>query len=240
MLIDVQGCSVSGDRLFNQDNMYIHHTVGTEYCEKRLEFPYREPICLAVADGVGGASCGDEAALLTLENVAKWHSSLDLKDEDILPLIYDAFDIFNNDIVNFADEIYADTGTTLTLLLLWKDKFFLANVGDSPAFWIKNKKLATISERQGKDNVLYSFLGNRELEGSQMVHITKGTYKGGDAFFLCSDGITNTLNKRQLIGLLARKNVSIDKIINKTVKNEPKDNCTGILVQIRDNNVDIS
>ena len=239
MVIEVQGLSVAGGRLLNQDNMYINHTIGTELCVKRLGFPYKEPLCFAVADGVGGASSGDEAALLALKSLDKWHSELNLNNADIPSVIKDAFDVFNEEIVNFADEIYADTGTTLTLLLLWKDNFYLANVGDSPAIWVRKKKLATISERQGEDNMLYSFLGNREADGSQMVHITKGQYKDGDTFFLCSDGITNTLETKQLLGQLCKRKTSIEKIIDKTVKNGPQDNCTGILIQIHEQNGDI-
>lgn len=219
--------------------MYFNHIITNDYHEESYS---GDLVCFAVADGVGGASYGDKASLSALQALDEWQSSLNITDEDICNVIIKAFDGFNNKVIELSDEIYAETGTTLTLLVFYKDSFYLANVGDSPAFRVRDKNIIPIYERQGENNMLHAYLGNRNESGSSMVSITKGSCQDGDLFFICTDGVVNALKEKQLNRLLRKKNINIEKIINKVKKNIPQDNCSGILFTIvdeRSHNVDL-
>ena len=228
MLFDAQGQSIYGNRIINQDNMYANGEISCETLKNRC-IQQDELLCFAVADGVGGASKGEEASRLALEEVRRWQE--EGIAADICESIQAAFDRFNQAIVKFSAANYIQAATTLTLLAFQNNKFYLANVGDSPAFLVREKQLLQLSERQGEGNRLIMFLGNEEAEGSEMVHISKGTVFPGDRFFICTDGITNALSEEQLRRQLLKRNASIKKIIAKTINNMPADNCTGILIK---------
>ena len=224
-MIKAIGQSIIGGRLFNEDHMYINHIITNTFYEESYD---NDLLCFAIADGVGGSAEGDKASLIVLESVEKWFSNYDPLNES--EELKEAFDIFNESVINFSDEIYMETGTTLTLLLISNGKFFLANVGDSPAFRIRKRDIISIYNSHGKDNFLFSYMGNREKLGNEMVDITTGTCKKGDRFFLCSDGILNALGEKSLNKLLKKRNITIETIFNK-LKN-PKDNCSGILIEV--------
>ena len=220
------GKSIIGNRLFNEDHMYINHNITNTSYEDMYDND--EILCFAIADGVGGSSQGDKASYTVLESVEEWFSNYDPLNE--IEELQNAFDYFNESVVNFSDEIYEETGTTLTLLLISQGKFYLANIGDSPAFRVRGKEIISIYNRHGEDNFLYSYVGNREKAGNEMVDITTGTCEKGDRFFLCSDGILNDLGEKSLDKLLKKRSITIDKIFKK-LKN-PKDNCSGILIEV--------
>ena len=225
-MIHAEGKSIIGGRLFNEDHIYLNHIITNTSHEDIYD---NDLLCFAIADGVGGASKGDRASYIALESVDEWFSNYDPLNES--EELRTAFDSFNESVVNFSDEIYEETGTTLTLLLISQGKFYLANIGDSPAFRIRERTIIPIYNRHGQDNVLYSYVGNREKPGSEMVDITTGTCEKGDRFFLCSDGILNDLGEKSLNKLLKKRNITIDKIFKK-IKN-PKDNCSGILIEVK-------
>lgn len=230
--ITAQGKSICGSRLQNQDNMYINHVISNDFHEGHFQLTDDSILCFAVADGVGGASHGEKASQAALESIEQWQSECDPTDKDIEFEIRNAFNIANKRVIELSDELYTETGTTLTMLLFYKDKYYIANIGDSPAFLMRHKRMTPLHQRQGVKNILYAFVGNREMEGDEMVHITSGTYQKGDIFFLCSDGISNTLTSTKLYWLLFKKSITIDKILQKTEENNPSDNSTGLIVKI--------
>lgn len=226
-MIYAEGKSIIGGRLFNEDHMYLNRIITNTFYEDIYDND--DLLCFAIADGVGGSSQGDKASYTVLQSVENWFSNYDPLNES--EELKSAFDSFNESVVSFSDEIYEETGTTLTLLLISQGKFYLANIGDSPAYRIRGREIIPIYSRQGQDNFLYAYVGNREKSGSEMVDITTGTCEKGDRFFLCSDGISNDLGEKSLNKLLKKRNITIDKIFKK-LKN-PKDNCSGILIEVK-------
>ena len=224
-MIYAVGKSIIGNRLFNEDHIYLNHVITNTFYEDIYD---NDLLCFAVADGVGGSAQGDKASNIVLQSVEEWFSNYDPLNES--EELQSAFDSFNESVVNFSDEIYEETGTTLTLLLISHGKFYLANVGDSPAFRIRGREIIPIYNRHGQDNFLYSYMG-REKSGNEMVDITTGTCESGDRFFLCSDGILNDLGENSLYKFLKKKNITIDKIFKKL--KSPKDNCSGILIEVK-------
>jgi len=115
------------------------------------------------------------------------------------------------------DKDMKNMGTTV-VMAIWRKtgEVFIAGVGDSRAYLIRNKKAQqltvdhslaqalvearTITPAEAKDhrfrNVLWKYLGSKEVgEGPE---VTVVQVQAGDRFLLCSDGLTGVVPDEQL------------------------------------------
>lgn len=239
-----------GSRKINQDNLIVD---GQFYFEGR-DFTKSGLICsqpdeihlVAVCDGVGGASFGELASRAAVQ--ALNHFLRQYRNSEILPerLIPELLDQMNEKIISLSKKI-GQTGTTLSLLLWKGNQYYAVNVGDSPIFLLRKRKLqqisvshtlATTKEMAGIEiymqdrHTLVNYLGRKAIAGSQMMAYSHGYIEKGDTYLLCSDGISNKIDKDTLKRLL-RKNEkaamqSFERIINRCTDN---DNCTAIVLK---------
>lgn len=168
---------------------------------------------LAVADGMGGHSCGEVASSIVIgylgHHFQETFCNMD-KDQAIL-WINDTVKEANNMIFKYVSEnpISKGMGTTLVMAVLTDTYLLFANIGDSSGFLIKKGKLHKITydhtlvnllvsageltEEEAKNhprkNVLMKALGaNLEVETDIFDCDTNI-----DGIMLCSDGLTNML-----------------------------------------------
>ena len=115
------------------------------------------------------------------------------------------------------DKDMKNMGTTV-VMALWRkgNELFIAGVGDSRGYLIRNKKIQqltvdhslaqalveakTISAAEAKDhrfrNVLWKYLGSKEVgEGPE---VTVVQIQPGDRFLLCTDGLSGVVPDDQL------------------------------------------
>src|SRR5512134_89908 len=113
----------------------------------------------AVADGVGGSEAGEVASRIAVDTIAGIMPDL-LGDADRTPPVESraddvpelaafrhAFLLANRNIIEEAGKNPARTGmgTTLTALLLARKRAFLAHIGDSRAYRLRNGTLAQLT-----------------------------------------------------------------------------------------------
>ncbi|MGJ0512731.1 PP2C family protein-serine/threonine phosphatase [Methylocystis sp.] len=168
-----------------------------------------------VADGMGGNAAGEVASALALEVVRRVYYSLDKIPSEALRA---AFDAANRAIFDYAAKHpdCAGMGTTCTALGVRDSLLWLAHVGDSRAYLMRDGRLTQLSDDQtlhaqlvrdgvmspedaGKgagSNVILQALGTRlDVEPT----IWEGLpLRQGDIVVLCSDGLTNLVSDARI------------------------------------------
>ncbi|MBE5853052.1 MAG: serine/threonine-protein phosphatase [Lachnospiraceae bacterium] len=89
-------------------------------------------------------------------------------------------------------------GTTMTLVLVIKRRFFLFHVGDSRAYIVGKKGRCITKDDIYKHNVLSKCIGSFPWRG---VCIEKGKLKKGQGILVCSDGIYKAFLEEELLAV---------------------------------------
>ena len=161
-----------------------------------------ETALFIVADGLGGHSAGEVASSMTVEHVSNGKPK---NIDDLLLLISEA----NTKVHNEAKSVGNDMATTISSLILpEKNQVYIAHVGDSRIYLIRDNEIYCITEDHTP--VMESLReGLLTLEQSKrhplrhMLSRTIGTHPeveidainidilSGDIFVLCTDGLSN-------------------------------------------------
>jgi PPM family protein phosphatase len=175
-----------------------------------------------VADGMGGHAAGEVASGLAADTVRRLYYDL---DGPIPQVLAHAFAAAHHAIVDYAKSHpeCKGMGTTCTVLAFHGDAAWLAHIGDSRAYLLRNRALTQLSEDQTLVAKLVSegTLTQEEAAHSPMHNVilqalgtsanfqpmigTKGLpLQIGDIFILCSDGVSNLVPDVQLAELASR------------------------------------
>lgn len=218
-----------------------------------------------VADGMGGHAAGEVASREAVEalrdNVLakknELQSFLETPNNDTAELVRKnielavraaGYQVFG---MTEIDPDHKGMGTTLSLLLLTPTAAFIAHVGDSRIYMIRegNYRLATHDHtfvaamvKQGKmteeeaqrsrySNVLLRAVGPHDYV---QVDTRILRHKVDDTFLLCSDGLHGYLQDGELTNYVDIRDLpgSMDRLIQMALDRGGKDNITGILVRV--------
>ena len=208
-----------------------------------------------VADGMGGAAAGEIASAMAIEVVLRELTDV-LKPAD--PPSHEVFAwslkratvAANAQIHAFAMEHpeFRGMGTTATVAAVLGSTIFLAQVGDSRAYLVRNgvgrqitkdqslmQKLieageiteeeAEYSERR---NIILQALGP---EASVKVDLTHQQLRRGDVLVLCSDGLSGQVRADEITGIVAQEPdlvAACKRMIDRANENGGPDNITVI------------
>ena len=188
---------------------------------------------MAVADGMGGHSCGEVASSLVIKYLSHQftESFYNLDKDKAIEFINDSIIEVNSMIFKYQIEHPESKGmgTTWVMAILTKDYLLMANIGDSSGFIIKDGKLHKItydhtlvnllvsagelSEEEAKNhprkNVLMKALGANDPIEADIFDCDMNI----DGVFLCSDGVTNMLEIEQIEKVLNEELEIEDKIV---------------------------
>lgn len=203
-----------------------------------------------VADGMGGHNAGEVASKMAVEGIIKYISE-NINEKNYNDILKEAIINSNSEIYNFArtNEKLNGMGTTVTACFIVNDKVFIANVGDSSCFLIRGKKinkitkdhslvqelldLGTISEEEAfnhpKKNIITRAVGTSE---KVLIDIFEIDILKSDIVMLCSDGLTNEVQKSQVVDILDNSNSlndACEKLILEAKNNGGRDNITVLL-----------
>lgn len=189
-----------------------------------------DPYAVAVmADGMGGLGFGAEASEIALTMVKQWmdetmpavfagEQPMNRLERMLEPL----FDRINQRLRDIGKERGGKLGTTLTVLVLYKESYLIHHIGDCRIYYLKRKgriRLLTVDQtwvseqvRHGKlspsaaakhpkRSVLMHCLG---LQDKAMAFRKKGFYDPFSLFMLCSDGLYHRFRADQLESFLLR------------------------------------
>jgi len=185
--------------------------------------PFPELTVAIVADGMGGQAAGEEAskqAVSVIPRELRKNLANAAKADDVKAVIRKSIVQANEEIMAMGalDRDKKNMGTTV-VLAVWRkaSELFLAGVGDSRAYLIRNKKISqltvdhslaealvqagTISRDEAREhkfkNVLWKYLGTREVgEGPD---VACETIHAGDRFVLCTDGLHGVVKDDKLL-----------------------------------------
>lgn len=195
---------------------------------------------LAVYDGMGGENCGEVAALMAASGTEKYCGN----SSDSVMILNDLCSSLNNEIFNFADSNSLGCVGTTAALLLFSDKIYACNLGDSRIYKISNNLIDQISMDHSMPSPhrrkapLTQFLGLPEDEIQLSPFITQGEYGAGDKYLICSDGITDLIEENEILKIVSENNsieVATDTLVSLAIQRGGIDNITIILCDISNN-----
>jgi protein phosphatase len=208
------------------------------------------PPLFAVADGMGGAKAGEVASAVAVEAVEGATESGESAETELANIVRQA----NRRIYDLAvaDESRRGMGTTLTLAKVHGDEVSLAHVGDSRAYLLRGGELEQLTrdhslvaelERSGQitpeaaEHHPQRSIITRALGPEPDVEVDTYTLAGrdGDAFLICSDGLTSMISDDEVASIL-RSAGSLDEAADELVRaanqSGGKDNITVILFRL--------
>ena len=185
-----------------------------------------------VADGIGGHQAGEIASKLAVSTIAQSlsHNKNSLLDEGTEPknasvhisnIIPEAIQKANGNIYKLANTSLhlKGMGTTVVLALRYKDKIYIAHIGDSRALLVRHNRIIQLTQdhslvgdlvRKGEisteeaqkhylRHVITRSLGTKEVVNAD---ITSVPMQKGDYFLLCTDGLTDMVREEDIKGIV--------------------------------------
>ena len=207
----------------------------------------------AVFDGVstgGNGKKSSEMAAQYLKSILKnsndgfndsFLSSIDTSIKELKHNIYEAF----------SNQEQAKWGTTMAMLIIYRNQCVVYNAGDSRVYrftdssliqlshdhTIENykrqlgflKKDPYISEKDG--SILYQYLGKDD--SLEYYKYGPFTFESNDCFLICSDGISGSLKRKDLMTLFkSDQNQTVLSFADVALKSGATDDQTGILITV--------
>ncbi len=185
--------------------------------------PFPDMTVSIVADGMGGQAAGEIASKRAIEVVPRElrkNAPQAGNADQVKAVVRKAIVQANEEIMAMGalDRDLRNMGTTI-VSAIWRkgNEMFIAGVGDSRAYLIRDNKIEqltidhslaqalvenkTISAAEAREhrfrNVLWKYLGTKEVgEGPEVKAIPICT---GDRFLLCTDGLSGVVSDEQLL-----------------------------------------
>lgn len=175
-----------------------------------------------VCDGMGGANGGKTASTIAVKVILNYVLTSD-EQASLQVVLSKAISEANRTIISYAQNNPELTGmgTTVTALLLNDDNAYIAHVGDSRIYQLRNGKRIfrtfdhsmvfelvknkVITEEQARlssqSNIITRALGiNKDV----IVDTRELSYRKNDCFILCSDGFHSAMNEKDFIGMMGK------------------------------------
>jgi len=237
-------------RKLNEDNILLANDLGL----------------YVIADGMGGHKAGEVASRMAVETMADYWDKLKNHNPPSFfePITSDISEnakhlvnsiTLSNIIVHEAQKKpeYHRMGTTVSALIIEKNRIWAGNVGDSPVFLFDHGRLILVSEEHSVEaekqklgrgdslsstspflkNILTRVLGLNEKVN---VYITPIRPEKGDIILMCSDGLTNFISVPSIKSILSDPSLSleekVDLLINGAIEGGGGDNISVILVEV--------
>jgi serine/threonine protein phosphatase PrpC/DNA invertase Pin-like site-specific DNA recombinase len=210
----------------------------------------------AIADGMGGSVAGEIAAQMAVDLVRD-----SLRDPGTMwperdsgpALLAAAIERANRAIYNAAQgtPVWRGMGTTIAAVLVHGHRIALAHVGDSRIYRLRDGRLSQLTE----DHSLFNFLVGmgradpehpeefahhnvilRALGAEPLVEVDARLVDAapGDAFLLCSDGVSGMVPPRELASILVahtRPSEAVERIVARANELGGPDNITAVVLR---------
>jgi protein phosphatase len=227
---------------------------------------FREGALLSVADGLGGHIGGEIASRLAVSMVKDvlFESApapsadfdvIDERDAGPLPLLRSAMEKANESIFRTnKDNVVKGRpmGTTLLTALVTPGKVYIANVGDSRCYHIRDGEIIARTEDHSwvDEQVKQGLMSKAEAESDRRKNIVTrcvgthpdisvDTYRWhvvpGDLLLLCSDGLVNMAKDQEILEVINAQGTAADtaqRLVKMANENGGKDNITVIVANI--------
>ncbi len=216
----------------------------------------RECVIAVLCDGMGGEKAGniasDLAAKTYVSELKEKILSNTSRKPDIKAMMEYACDAANHMVYSYScfDTDYTGMGTTLVSAVIYGERVWILNVGDSRCYKLTRKRITQVTKDHSlvqdmvdrgeispeqarwhpRRNVITRALGVNELVPCD---IFTPKLQRGEMLMLCSDGLTNTLEDQEIFAAY-RKNpdpLSLSRsLMDEALKREARDNVTIVVV----------
>jgi serine/threonine protein phosphatase PrpC len=213
-------------------------------------------VLLAVSDGMGGHQAGEVASALVLDSLRAALASND--GESIEKQIEEAVKRANADVVHAArTENKHGMGATLTAVFISAKTAYVAEVGDSRAYLLRNGRLRQITKDQSlvqllvdsgvmssedakvapQKNIILQAMGR---ENDVRVAIGKLHLRRNDRILLCCDGVSNAISDDELRRVVSEHEPddACGMLIDLANERGGEDNLTVIIAQVNGSGVE--
>lgn len=256
MSCQITACCLSNRgrvRSQNEDNLYFNGFLMPlekmdEGCRLSARLNTKQPVCLAVFDGMGGESCGEKASFAAVSEFRALMEGLDAQTR--IPAFFtQAARKMNRTVCALArEERVSVAGTTVTALCLCGEELYVMNLGDSPAYRLQKGRLrklitehtdASVLSQCGivcKKSALTQYLGVPESEMKLQPALVHGRLQAGDRYLICSDGLTDMVPERRIAEILGRSSRTVEEqaalLMEEALSAGGRDNVTIILAYV--------
>lgn len=205
-----------------------------------------------VADGLGGASCGEVASEIAKTRVQEYLRQTD-ESASVEERMRDAIRDANRAVWSEAKQRRECEGMGSTIVAaIWKlPDVWIANVGDSRAYLHRDGSLLQLSYDQNLGNELRKALGYSEEQVSKFAHrnvltmaigsseevlicVKQETLHPGDQLLLCSDGLSGPVPHETINELLSTRGdgpALVQTLIDRALDAGGPDNVTVVLLR---------
>jgi protein phosphatase len=267
MLIDYAAITHPGKIRKNNEDAYLLSVLDGE--EPIINGPTQtlkvgdSGLLVAVADGMGGAAAGEVAsreglAAVSLFLFGHWGRLSPGKDQEValLRALEIAVERASDAVLRYSDDdrTARGMGSTLTAAVVWNGCAYVAQVGDSRAYLLRQGILHQITEDQTlvNDLVAQGTLTREQARihpqrnmitqalGSPMplrVVLSRLRLRRGDRLLCCSDGLHGEVADAQIQELLNQDlspSRSLELLVEEALASGGRDNITGVLLTLND------
>jgi len=208
-----------------------------------------------VADGMGGHAAGEVASQIAAATMTEVVGPVNDSGEEFEEVLRAAAEAANSRIYETQREKpeLAGMGSTLTALTFRDNLYYIAQVGDSRAYLLREGQLEQLtrdhslvwhlfesgilrkeelSSHPQKNLITRSIGPHAQIE----VDIERGDARPGDVYLLCSDGLTDVLSDDDICEILSGVKKSpqeiCDLLVDRANQNGGPDNVTAVVVRL--------
>jgi serine/threonine protein phosphatase PrpC len=260
--------TVGNYREHNEDNFYLPTLAGkamgggTGSRDACLEVPGDDGSqnLFIVADGMGGQLAGEKASQMAVDIIPREVSRRigvgDNDDQKIQRAIREAVAAANQEILGLSvvQTEFNNMGTTVVLTLFRGDRVFIAGIGDSRAYRIRDGQIEQLTKDHSLaqalleagtitaeelpnhkfNHVLYLYLGSKDARTGP-EDVRSAEVRPGDRFLLASDGLTGVVPDAQLAEIVSRSDdpqLTARSLMQLALDNHSKDNVTCLVIHV--------
>jgi protein phosphatase len=257
--------SVRGNyRDHNEDNFYVpgrrsvRHDSGHESSTNVSALTLEPSNLFIVADGMGGQQAGEQASLMAIEltpkAIARRLTAEEKESNRIKETIRDALAEVNQEILGSSGAVteFSNMGTTVVLAQFLNDRVYVAGIGDSRAYRLRDARLEQLTKDHSLadalldagtitaeelpthkfKNVLYLYLGSKDARGGpEDVRVLD--VRPGDRFLMATDGLTGVVPDSDLakvLGTIDDPQQAARILVDMALANDSKDNVTCLII----------
>jgi PPM family protein phosphatase len=203
-------------------------------------------LIVAIADGIGGAAGGGEAANIAINKISE-AGPVPAKFSEVFSSIVDTIRAQAISSPNLAK-----MGTTLSAAAIVENRIFVAHVGDTRIYHLRKRGLNTLTQdqteiaelvrkgvftdsqarRYPRRHVLLSALS---AEAEFEIYYNEALLQEKDRIILLSDGVHQRVTRREILRM-SLENPNINMLVNaierKVAEAKPSDNYTLLAIEI--------
>ncbi len=233
-------------RPHNEDCVAVGAWLGQGAMEQSAQFTLQveEPLLCLVADGLGGHAAGEVASRYAAQRLSAEAGALG-KDKAV---VADCLRRIHTDMQQEmrSQPNLVGMGTTVAGLIIAPTGITAFNVGDSRIYRQRQNQLLQVSNDDTpeaiyfgvadtlfRSHIITQCLGGLEMHREMAPHIVTQALEKEELYLLCSDGLTDMLNRHQLAASLEENlQESVYNLFEQAIAAGGNDNISIVLVRV--------